>query len=485
MTGSLRKVVIVGAGLAGWAAAAALARSLRGLPVGISVVRSAAPAEDLPVEYTLPSTPGFLAGLGLDEMTLLRHAGGAHRLGTEFIDWPAAGRRSARWFGQHGANIGFIPFHHYAVRRRIAGRPLDFDACSANAVAARAGRFGQPAGATSLAARIEYGLCLDRAACSGMLRRIALNAGVSEAAGTLAGITRREDGGIASLLLSDDVSIDGDLFLDCSGHTASVIGAEMGVTVPDDPANLPFDRVLAAPAKQLPVLATRCTALDGAWLLDVPVAYGGCHLLFYAQEQTDDATATELLQAARNVGESAACATHPLTRGPREAAWRHNCVGIGAAAGMPVPLLASELHWIQEDIGRLLRLLPGEAAAARVAQQYNSQRLQSHANFRDYLLVLYAATESATATASRPEMPKSFRRRRTLFECSGRVTMQEHETFSAGEWAAAWLSAGIWPDAYDPLLERMSSADLDAHFERFAAAIARDVAALPDYPARQ
>jgi len=482
---SLRKVVILGGGLAGWAAAAGLARSLRGAPLQI-LVADALPKDDEPLaEYTLPATSAYFDLLELNEAAVLGDTRAIPRLGTAFSNWPRDGERRLRAFGRYGANIGFIPFHHYASRRRLAGRPLAFDAYSANAVAAQQGRFVRANdGGSSPVARLEYALCMDRADCTALLRRHALAAGVRELRGELTGVARYSDGGIEALLLTDNSRIDGDLFLDCSGPTARLLETELAVRISRETSALRCNRLLSVRTTAHPALMLQCAVLQDAWLLEVPLAGGGCRMLLYSEEYLDTGEAESRLRASPEIDESGTCVSTPLLRGMRERPWAHNCIALGAAAGIPEPLITSELHWLQKDILRLLRLFPADASDAAVAQEYNAQALQGYMSANDYLLINYATVASSDSAFWRmPSMPESFERRRALFTSSGRVIVGENETFSPDEWAAAWLSAGVWPEAFDPLLERMSDEQLDTHFEKLEQAIARGVAAMPEIPA--
>ncbi len=68
-----------------------------------------------------------------------------------------------------------------------------------------------------------------------------------------------------------------------------------------------------------------------------------------------------------------------------------------------------------------------------------------------------------------------------LFQSRGRVSLGDNETYSRDAWIATFLTAGFWPEAYDPLLDSMDSAQLEKHFDAMRTAIASTVAAMPSH----
>ncbi|MDZ7645496.1 MAG: tryptophan 7-halogenase [Woeseiaceae bacterium] len=106
--GPVRNVVVAGGGLEGWAVAAALANSLRGAGVTITVTELAGIAPGPAAEHVLPQTLDFFRHLGIDAAALVQDAGATFRLGTRRRDWPAPGIAPLVAFGRYGADVGFI-----------------------------------------------------------------------------------------------------------------------------------------------------------------------------------------------------------------------------------------------------------------------------------------------------------------------------------------------------------------------------------------
>ena len=138
---SQRRIVIAGGGTAGWMTAAALARFC-GSGWTITLVESDAIGTVGVGEATIPMIRLFNQALGIDEAEFLRETHGTWKLGIEFEGWGVPGERYMHAFGQVGRGLGLLPFHHYWLRARAAGRAGPLGNHVLNDIAAKANRFG-------------------------------------------------------------------------------------------------------------------------------------------------------------------------------------------------------------------------------------------------------------------------------------------------------------------------------------------------------
>ena len=171
---------------------------------------------------------------------------------------------------------------------------------------------------------------------------------------------RAEDGFIEALELEGGVRIEGDLFIDCSGFRALLIGSALQVAYESWQHWLPCDRAVAvgcALGEDLPPY-TSASSRPAGWQWRIPLQHrmGNGHV--YCSEYMSEDEATGILLATLTgepVGEP-----RPLrfTAGIRRQFWARNCVAIGLSAGFLEPLESTSIHLVQSAITRLLAMFP-------------------------------------------------------------------------------------------------------------------------------
>src|SRR4051794_17499616 len=113
---SIRNIVIVGGGTAGWMAAAALARLLDTRALAITLVESDEIGTVGVGEATIPPLIAYNNMLGINEDEFLAATKGTFKLGIEFVDWGAPGERYFHPFGDHGQDFRGVHFHQIYLR---------------------------------------------------------------------------------------------------------------------------------------------------------------------------------------------------------------------------------------------------------------------------------------------------------------------------------------------------------------------------------
>ncbi len=222
------------------------------------------------------------------------------------------------------------------------------------------------------AGALNYAYHLDATKLAACLSNHAVGRlGVTHLRDEVVGVDADEGGNIAAVRTRGGERIEGDLFIDCSGHAALLIGKHFEVEWIDRGDTLANDRALAA---QVPVdpdspveSQTIGTAHEAGWLWDIglPARRGiGC---VYSSRFLDDERAHEILRdyVARNVGDAAAQALTPrvlsFPTGHRAEFWRGNCVAIGLSAGFIEPLEASAIVMIELSLNALIDNFPVSA----------------------------------------------------------------------------------------------------------------------------
>ncbi|MEM1411942.1 MAG: tryptophan halogenase family protein [Pseudomonadota bacterium] len=266
---AIRSVLIAGGGTAGWMSAAALGRFLPP-EVQVTLVESEAIGTVGVGEATLPTLADFNAMLGIDEDTFLSACGGTFKLGIEFVDWGERGERYFHPFGQFGMDRDGLPFHQHWARCRLAGETRPLEAWSINARAARENRFLRPntQDPRSPLSQLRHAYHVDAGRYAAFLRSFAEAHRVQRVEGRIQGVHQDpESGHIASITLDNGTRLGADLFIDCTGFRALLLGETLGIGYEDWTHWLPCDRAVTvgtAPDPQLPPY-TRATAHGAGW----------------------------------------------------------------------------------------------------------------------------------------------------------------------------------------------------------------------------
>ncbi len=445
MNQPVSKVAVVGTGAVVWIAACALRRAFRHRELDVTVVDTGGDLSVPRARWTLPSQRGIHALLGIAEQEFLAATGATFKLATEHRGWQGEGSRFMHAHGELGSDLSGTPFYKYLLNEAIEGRAANGEDFSVATIAARQGRFARPMGeGDALTASFTYGFHLEDGAYAAFLRRHSAKLGVRDVAGDMLDVELTDSGDIAALRLANDVRVAADLYLDCTGAQAAVIGRLANNEHEDWTRWLPCDRMLSGVGRasaSAPAL-TQTTATAAGWLWRIPTAahvYAG--YVYCSAHLEDDAARRALTGAVDGLAE---LRVEPLRAGRRRNPWTRNCVAIGAAALELEPLAGAGLHAAQLGIGTLIELFPAGPVDAVEAAEYN-RVMQEHCDgLRDFTLAHYhvgaaRAGEFWSAVRSTP-LPERLAHKLDLFSANGRIHMYDYESFEETDWA--WLLLG-------------------------------------------
>ena len=466
----IRDIVIAGGGTAGWMTAAALAQLL---PAGhrFRLVESDLIATIGVGEATIPAIRHFNDALGIDEDDFLRRTQGTFKLGIEFADWGKPGDSYIHGFGKFGQDIAMTRFHQFWLKLYQAGEAPDLAHYSINTMAPRAAKFMRPPAdmPNSPLADIAYAFHFDAGLYAQYLRAYSEARGVVRTEGRIVDTVLREsDGFIEALVMENGERIEGDLFIDCSGLSALLIGKALHTGFDDWSHWLPCDSAIAVPsASSGPLLPyTRATARPAGWQWRIPLQHrtGNGHV--YASKFMDAAEAEAILMAKLD-GEPMAAPRHiRFAPGKRKKAWNRNCVAIGLAGGFLEPLESTSIHLVQTAITRLIHFFPDRGFSQPDIDAFNAQADTEYEQVRDFLILHYKAT---ARTGSRfwdycrgMEVPDSLQRRMDLYRSRGRIVRHGEELFTEINWLQVMHGQGLRAQGYHPLVDQRTPAEIAA-----------------------
>jgi 2-polyprenyl-6-methoxyphenol hydroxylase-like FAD-dependent oxidoreductase len=378
-----RDVLIVGGGTAGWITAGYLARMLgANSPAGVRITLvEAADIETIGVgEGTFPTIRRTLQRIGISETRLVRECGAAFKQGIHFVDWrqdPATQRSHYMHSFQStdaASGLDLLPYwllgvagHDTAWAEVNTPQKLVCDAMLAPKLLSHS-EFKGP---------LTYAYHCDASALASLVRVAAIEAGVMHVVDTVENVNLREDGAIQSVSTRDHGDLGADLFIDCTGFRARLIGQALGVPFRSVRSSLFCDSALALQvpydSPDSPVAScTISTAQEAGWTWDIGLRTRRGIGYVYSSSHTDDARAQEVLR--RHVGAAAEGASVRKIRfeaGYRETSWRKNCIAIGLSSGFFEPLEATGIILIEVAAAALVRLFPWGGELEVAAKQFN------------------------------------------------------------------------------------------------------------------
>ncbi|WP_343228367.1 tryptophan halogenase family protein [Sphingomonas yunnanensis] len=483
----MRTIVIAGGGSAGWMCAAAFAHLL-GPGWRVRLVESDSIGTVGVGEATIPQIRTFNQALGLDERAFLDATEGTYKVGIEFVGWGAPGERYLHAFGDVGRASGLVPFHQRWLRARAAGAVAPLGDHSLNDVAAREGRMQLGRARTAaLLPEMPYAFHFDAALYAALLRRFAEARGVERLEGRILGVERAGET-LTALRLDSDRRVAGELFVDCTGFAALLIGDAMAVPYDDWSRYLPCDRALALPCARVapPIPYTRATAHDAGWQWRIPLRHRTGNGVVYSSAHLDDAAAEQVLRAGLDSSSEAAPRAIRFTTGRRREAWRGNVVAVGLAAGFMEPLESTSLHLVQSAIARLIALLPGAAAGPATRDTFNRQSATEWARIRDFLVLHYHANRRDGAFwryCRELPLPGTLADRLALWREQGVVLREQDELFTEVAWIQVLIGQGVLPAAHHPLADAEPLEEAREFLALWAQLVRREVAQMPPHAA--
>jgi tryptophan halogenase len=463
---AIKNIVIVGGGTAGWMAAAAMSRLLRG-QYRIRLVESAEIGIVGVGEATVPHIRFFNRRLGLDEADFMRKTQATFKLGIQFVDWARIGDAYIHPFGAYGHSLGGVAFHHHWLRLRQAGDQIDLGDYSLPVTTARLGKFTLPSEDTSsILSTFSYAFQFDATLYGPYLRDYAIQRGVVRTEGKIVDVKLRgEDGFIESIVLESGETVGGDLFVDCSGFRGLLIEQALKTGYEDWSHWLPCDRAVAVPcaAAERSVAYTRATAREAGWQWRIPLQHRVGNGYVFSSRFISEANATSTLMSHLEGVALAEPRILRFTTGKRRRTWNRNCVAIGLAGGFLEPLESTSIHLVQLAITYLLEMLPDSSFDPATIAEYNRIMDIEFERVRDFIILHYHATErndSALWNYCRTmQIPESLSYRMNVFRDRGHVVKYKDGFFLEPSWLAVYLGQRIMPRRYDPLAD---TTDLDS-----------------------
>jgi len=483
----LQKITIVGGGTAGWMTAAMLSKLFtRGYE--IRLIESEEIGTIGVGEATIPAIRTYNQLAGIDQAEMMRATQATFKLGIEFVDWREPGHSYIHGFGKIGQDLLWLHPHQMWLKMAERGQVKHFDHYALNCLAARKNRFSPPSTRNpgSPLADIDYAYHMDASLYAAYLRRQSEARGVQRIEGRIVSTELRgEDGFVDHVMLADGRRVDGDLFVDCSGMRALLIGQALGIGYESWSQWLLCDRAWAIPCENAPVLApyTRSTARGSGWQWRIPLQHRIGNGIVYSSAHLEDDAAVSLLLDNLDGRPLAEPRQVRFAPGKRDEPWEKNVVAIGLAAGFLEPLESTSIHLIQTGILRLISLFPGRAFNDADIEEYNRQTDFEFRDVRDFIIAHYKVTNREEtpfwAYLKHMDVPESLAERLDLFKASARFFVHgKAELFREESWVQVLIGQGL-PMRYDPMVDMIPDDQLAGFLRDIEEVIEETANAMP------
>jgi len=326
-----------------------------------------------------------LQKIGLPEADVLGQCEASFKQATRFIGWARPGRDS-QYIHPFSLPAEYSSLNLAEHWLETDGAVPFADFVTPQAAVIEAGLAPKQPATPEYAFNVNYGYHFDAGRFAQLLHRHAVaRLGVRHVSGNLQQVESRPDGDIAAILLDTGERLEGDLFVDCTGQRALLIGRypEAGFAPVSDvlfnDAAIAVQVPYADPRQ--PIASVTCaTATASGWIWDIGLQTrrGVGHVYCSAHSTEDEATATLRDYVARvSPGtdlDRLSFRRIPFEPGYRRQFWVGNCVAVGLSGGFIEPLEASALALIEQAATLISRQLPvNREVMTVVARRFNAK----------------------------------------------------------------------------------------------------------------
>ncbi|HEY0622606.1 tryptophan halogenase family protein [Sphingomonas sp.] len=395
-----KQILIVGGGTAGWITAGYLAKRLGAdLPGGVDIrlVESSAIGILGVGEGTFPTIRKTLATIGVDEAELVRRCGATFKQGARFANWRTGNDHYLHAFQEADERSGFELLPYWLLG--AAGAEEWDVAATPQTRAADAHRAPKLPSHPDYVAPLNYAFHFDAVILAELLRDQAVANGVMHLIDTVTEVRVGADGAIAGVRTEANGLLEADLYIDCTGFRAELIGKALGMPWRSCRDVLFCDSAIAI---QLPYARpddpiasyTISTAQQAGWIWDIGLDHrrGIGHV--FSSAHSDDATAEAALRAyIGGAADGLETRTFRFDAGYREINWHKNCVAIGLSSGFFEPLEATGIVFSEVAAAMVANLFPWGGDYETSARQFNAIMLRRYERTLDFIKMHYCLTE--------------------------------------------------------------------------------------------
>jgi flavin-dependent dehydrogenase len=405
MVANIRKVLIVGGGTAGWLTAGYLARILAAdRPGGVEV--TLVESHEIGIlgvgEGTFPTIRKTLSRIGIDEAEMVRRCGATFKQGAKFVHW----RQEP---GSLGHDHYLHAFQETDEREGpellpywllgVAGDANWDEVNTPQKAAADAFRAPKLPSHPDFVGALNYAFHFDAVSLAALLREQGIANGVNHLVDTVQDVLLSEDGAIAGVRAAEHGVLTADLYIDCTGFRAELIGKALGQPWKSCRDVLFCDGAIAIQVPYQrpddPIASyTISTAQRSGWIWDIGLEArrGIGHVFSSAHCDADEAE--RIVRAyVGPAGDALETRRFRFDAGYREVNWHKNCVAVGLSSGFFEPLEATGIVFSEVAAALIANLFPWAGDFETSARQFNDNMRRRYERALDFIKLHYCLSE--------------------------------------------------------------------------------------------
>lgn len=350
-------------------------------------------------EGTWPSMRSSLERMGVSETQLFKQCDAAFKQGGKFAGWTTGAADDAYYhplmLPQGFAQLNLVP--HWM---RETGKQTFCDFVTPQGKLCDEGLAPKLITSAEYRGLANYSYHLDAGKFAPFLaRHCTEKLGVRHVLANVVRVNQAESGDIQSVLTTEAGEVAGDLFIDCSGFSALLIGKTLGVGFKNCGDVLFCDTALAAQVPyetpDAPMASqTNATAQEAGWIWDIglPTRRGVGYV--YSSRHSSEEAARETLQ--RYIGpqhRNLPVRKIPIRSGHRETFWKNNCIAVGLAGGFLEPLESSAIVLVELSAKLIAEQMPANRHVMDIiAKRFNDVTTYRWGRIIDFLKLHYVLT---------------------------------------------------------------------------------------------
>ncbi len=516
----IEKIVIVGGGSAGWLTASILASRFKSRSSSIGkqsadidgvtnprvvLIESPDVATVGVGEGTWPSMRATLQEIGVSETNFMRECDVSLKQGTRFNNWMTGGEE--HYYHPFSLPNSFHQLNLADYWPHISGTDSFANAVSPQATLCDMGLSAKQISTPEYAFAVNYGYHLNAGKFADFLHRHCTeHLGVEYITDHVDDVNSGENGDIQSLLLRERGDLPADLFIDCSGFSALLIGKHFEIEQHSLADVLFNDRAIAVQVPYTETQAiqstTHSTAQSAGWIWDIGLSSRrGVGHVYSSRHQSDEFAEDELMRYLRqSMAGSPSAERDPIIDDVKlkklsfepaycKQPWVNNCIAIGLSAGFVEPLEASALVLIETAAKALAKDLPQSPEHAMILRQrFNKKMLRHWSQIIDFLKLHYVLSQRSDseywqAHRSPESIPKSLKDALVMWRYRApwvEDTPMIDELFSAASFQYVLFGMGFNHEPNEQALSALKKEHAKRCFAENRQKIEKLVAALPD-----